>query len=318
MWGNTPPALLGRWALFTGLLLLLGAWGFRTLVARRAFLPEAARRAGERAVQEAALLGSALLLLGVAARLVFQLLDFLEPGEPVASQLRFLVLELWWGRVWMAQAGLALTAALILPWRLPREGGSGPLLGGILASGLAVTPALSGHAAGAEEWAAAAIVADALHVVGAGLWLGTLAVLVRAGFLAPAPDGVRDAAVRGWVERFHPLALGCVATVVLTGGFAAWIHTESPAALFRTDWGFALAAKILAVGVVVALGWRNAWRLRPRLREAGVPGRVLDSSLLEVLAAQLVLLATAALVALSPVPDDHLLYDDHLFDDDPL
>lgn len=310
MWGNTLPAILGRWSLFAGLLLLVGAWGFRTLVLRwRPGGGGGAAGTGEldavaSALRRAAWAGSGLVLAGVLLRLGIQVLDFLEPREPVGPQLRFLVLESFWGRVWMGQLALAVAAPLVVPAGLARPSGRA-LAAGFLVLALAVSPAFYGHAAGAERFTRLAMAADAAHVLAAGLWLGTLSVLVLAALGTP-PGRSRDEALRRWMDRFHPLAMACVGVVVATGLFASWLHGGSPRVLFRTDWGFTLLVKLLGVGVVLGVGWRNGWRLRPRLGEPGASGRLLDSALLEVLVAQLVLLATATLVAMSPLEEHHL------------
>lgn len=306
MWGNTFPAILGRWALFSGLVLLVGAWGFRWMVGRsgghgRGSSPPAYRTASG----DMALVGASLLLGGVVMRLLMQALDFVEPSDPLGEQLRFLVLDLFWGRIWMLQAALAVLAVAVLPRLLKREGGGGGLVAaGLVILPLAWTPALSGHAIGSERLKALAVVADGLHVVGSGLWLGTLCVMVVALLRIPAGEE-RDATLREWMVPFHRLAMVCVAVVVGTGVFAAWLHAGSPAVLFRSDWGFALLAKVGAVVLVLAMGWRSGWRLIPRMDDPGIPGKLLDSAMLELLVAQLVLLLTAVLVALSPVEMDH-------------
>jgi len=305
MWGNTFPAILGRWALFAGLVLLVGAWGFRWLVGRQGERsPPEPSHPHLAAAGDLALLGGGLLMGGVVMRLLMQVLDFVEPSEPLGEQLRFLVLELFWGRIWMFQAALALVALLLLPRLLRREGGGTLVLGGLVVVPLAWTPSLSGHAIGSERFTTLAVAADGLHVLGSGLWLGTLCVLLVALLRIPEGEG-REETLRAWMEPFHRLAMVCVGVVVITGAFAMWLHAGSPAILFRSDWGFALLAKLGAVAVVLGMGWRSGWRLRRRLHDPGTPGKLTDSAMLELLVAQLVLLLTAALVALSPVEMDH-------------
>ena len=305
MWGNTFPAILGRWALFAGRVLLVGAWGFRWMVGRSGKRgPGASSRPELAAAGDLALVGGGLLVGGVVLRLLMQVLDFVEPSEPLGEQLRFLIVQLFWGRIWMLQAALALVALILLPWLLRREGGGNLVLGGLVVLPLAWTPALSGHAIGSERFTSLAVAADGLHVLGSGLWLGTLCVMLVALLRIPE-GGEREETLREWMEPFHRLAMVCVGVVVVTGAFAMWLHAGSPAVLFRSDWGFALLAKLGAVAVVLGMGWRSGWRLRPRLHEPGAPGKLTDSAMLELLVAQLVLLLTAALVALSPVVMDH-------------
>src|SRR5690606_18834771 len=107
----------------------------------------------------------------------------------------------------------------------------------------ALMPGLSGHAAGAGSLAGPAVAADLLHILGAGLWLGGLSVLVVAALRITTENGLRDAAVRGWIEPFHRVAMISVVTVVVTGFFATWLHASSPSVLLRTGWGVVLLTK---------------------------------------------------------------------------
>lgn len=304
MWSNSLPAVLGRWGLFAGLLMLVGAWGFRVLVAREGNGSGEVEPTVRSTVRGTVLVGGIFLLVGIAARLGVQVMDFVEPTEPLGGQVAFLVGQTFWGRTWLVQCALAVVAVPLLAAWLPGAGGTvRSTLLALVVLPCAAMPALSGHAVASENFRTMAIVADTGHILASGLWLGTLLALVVAALRLPSSGGTRDGAVRRWVEPFHRLAMASVAVVLVTGLFATWLHA-SPAALVGTRWGNVLLVKSTLVGVVLLLGWKAGWKLRTELHRPGVPGRLVNSALLELIVAQLVLIATAVLVALSPVLDD--------------
>jgi len=299
MWGMTLPAILGRWALFGGLFLLIGSWGMRGLVHRGTRVVPEAEPVVAGAARQAALAGGILALAGVLLRLLFQLLDFAEPREPLGPQLRYLVVGSVWGRVWSVQLAAAILALALFPgWMRDAAGGGRLAAGGLLLGALVLTQALSGHAAGNPL----GVAADAVHFFSGGLWLGTLAVLLLTAFRL---GEARDRSVRGWAPPFHRLATLCVAGVIVTGAVSAGLILRPADAQLQSGWGFALILKLAAVAIVLAMGWRAGWRTGPRLAEEGVPARWLEGAVLELVAAQLVLVATALLVALSPLAEEH-------------
>lgn len=141
-----------------------------------------------------------------------------------------------------------------------------------------------------------------MHEVGAGLWLGTLLVLLIAGLPAilgnESTKGRHQLIVADLVVRFSPLALGATALLVLTGVVTSWLHLKYLAALWTTPYGFALDAKLGIVLVVVAFGAWNWRRLTPRLNAEEAAGTLRRSSTIELIFAALVLLITAILVSL--------------------
>ena len=88
--------------------------------------------------------------------------------------------------------------------------------------------------------------------------------------------------------------MACVATLVLTGSYAAWLHVDSFAALVSTVYGRTLTLKLILVAAVLGLGALNFRVLTPKLGE---------QSGNDALLAQVVLFATAILVRTSPM--DH-------------
>ena len=141
-----------------------------------------------------------------------------------------------------------------------------------------------------------------LHVLFAALWIGTLFVLVVAGISAvlrdePARDR-RGAIVADMVNRFSPLALASAGMVAVLGVITAWRHLHRLSALWTTPYGYALLAKLVVVGVVVALGAWNWRRQRPMLGSEDAAHGIRRSATGELVAAGMVLLITGVLVSL--------------------
>jgi putative copper export protein len=149
--------------------------------------------------------------------------------------------------------------------------------------------------------------ANAVHRLAGGLWLGTLFVLVIAGLGVVLHDerarDRRGAIAARMVNGFSPLALTCGMTIVLTGLITAWLHLNPLSSLWTTPYGYALLAKLALVTVVFTLGAWNWKRQRPTLGSEDAAHAIKRSSRAELTAAALVLAASAVLVSLpSPKP----------------
>jgi putative copper export protein len=118
----------------------------------------------------------------------------------------------------------------------------------------AVLLPLGGHAAGVLP-AGGAELADALHVLSAGMWAGGILALAS---LKP-PDGWKSPEARLLLERFAGLALIAFAVTALTGLLRATEQLPAVSDLWTTSYGVVLALKSLGVIVMLALS-SLAWR----------------------------------------------------------
>src|SRR6185503_4938010 len=79
---------------------------------------------------------------------------------------------------------------------------------------------------------------NAVHILAASTWLGTLLVLTLIGIrgvMRSAAAGVKRAElVCDLVNSFSPLALGAATIVALTGLTTAWLHLKRLSALWAT------------------------------------------------------------------------------------
>ena len=180
--------------------------------------------------------------------------------------------------------------------------GAAWLLAGLGALALAFAPALSGHAAAAPRLGPLAILADTLHVLAAGGWIGGLLVLVAAG--VPAAMRLeredRGPAVAALVNAFSPTALAFAGALTLTGLFAAWLHMGSIPALWQSGYGQTLLVKLGVLSGVFATGAYNWLKVKPALGDELGATRLRRSARVEIAVGAVVLLVTAVLVATAP------------------
>lgn len=143
---------------------------------------------------------------------------------------------------------------------------------------------------------------NAVHVLAASTWLGTLLVLaligIRGVIRSSSSGQQRAELVSDLVNSFSPLALTAAAIVAITGVTNAWLHLKRVSALWTTSYGIALLVKLVFVLIVVVLGAWNWRRVRPSLGAEGSEQTIRRSAAMELTFAGLVLVTTAVLVTL--------------------
>jgi putative copper export protein len=143
---------------------------------------------------------------------------------------------------------------------------------------------------------------NAVHVLAASTWLGTLLVLsivgIRGVIRLGTPGITRAELVCDLVNAFSPLALTAATIVALTGLTTAWLHLKRLSALWTSSYGITLIIKLMFVLGVVVMGAWNWKRVRPALGESGSEETIRRSSTMELTFGALVLLATSVLVTL--------------------
>ena len=220
--------------------------------------------AWRQAALRVARLAAPLLLLALLARLGMQTWLAFGGDRPMSLDLAVIILRdtYWgWGWTWQLLAGLACWVALAPSVTRGRRGWIVPL---VAASGVGASVALTGHAAGVESGLASVTTAHAVHVIAAGLWLGTLAVVLRVTRQTNLTSAGARAAFAQAIAHFSPQALVAVITLAASGLVSAWEYVDSVAALL-SPYGFVLIAKIIAFGSAGLCGVYN-WRVvRPVL-----------------------------------------------------
>jgi putative copper export protein/methionine-rich copper-binding protein CopC len=334
---GSPGYVAVRWLTFLGLLGVIGAVAFRLVVLglvvrRRA--PDGMAILGTASGRSAVVgAGFALVLaIAVATRLYTQFLAVHGPGTALSwTSISPLLTRTTWGTGWITQAGATVIVLIgfLLARRLspaPAEpdafgapAGSdgrtvganmdrnstlnvGWVLAAIAAVVLAFTPAMGGHAVATPGYAGLAILADGLHVLGAGGWLGSLLAVLVIGIPAALKLGRerRGSAVAELVHAFSPAALFFAALVTITGIIAATLHLGTVGDLWQSEYGRVLLLKVAVLSLLFGTGAYNWLRVRPALGDMEGARRLRRSAGAEVAVGAVVLLITAVLVATPP------------------
>ncbi len=238
---------MARFVLFLGLALLIGGAWFAAYL-----WPE-----GRRDPRVRRFLGGALALTGLATLLGLLLQGPYTSGGGFGDMLSgdqiSAVLETRFGVVWMLRLGLLVVAGLLVRMMVRHDGplprwwfGAGALTG----LSLSATPGLAGHAS-VGRWVFLALPVDMLHVLGMAVWLGGLVTLAIARTDEHAYGRV--------AERFSGLALGAVVVLALTGAFQSVRQLQPFSALWDSDYGRLLIAKLVAFAVLLLIA---AWSRR--------------------------------------------------------
>jgi putative copper export protein len=285
-----------RFALLAGLLAVLGvevaAWRLVPVIARHAG-DAASRVQGRLRRLERAMVG--VLAAVVILRLVQQAAAFAETPSAWPTAVPLVLQKTMWGRGWLLQA---ISLTVVAATRVQGRGVLGAVRLAALV-GLAIAPALSGHAIGAPRLALTAVATDAAHVLAGAVWIGTLAAMAAA---AGAERRVLSApTMLGVLGRFSPLALGSAVVLAATGAFASWLHLETPSALWATPYGRTLLLKLACTACIAAVGAFN-WRVAtPRLAASGTVTPLARAVVVELGLACILLGVTAALIV-TPLP----------------
>jgi copper transport protein len=270
--GETEPpsatAVAGHWLLYLGLVVLFGA-GVTGLVA---FGSSNVRRWLLGVAWVCAAIGVVLMTLAERAAVDVPL------GTLLSSDAggKFVLLA-----VAVGVTGVAVLAAVLRPGR------------GTLAA-LAVTAAgaMLARATGGHAGSPVMVVAQWIHFMGVGAWIGGLAWLFLGLFRKLDPAQVR---------RFSALAGIALAVVVVSGllrswnelGLGWWLHP------FRNGYTTTLALKVAIVIPLIGLGAVNRYRNVPRYGSGGSQ-TMLRTVGGELALAAAVLLATGVLTGLPP------------------
>jgi copper transport protein len=310
----SPLATAGRWLLYCGLALLVGAAATGLAVYDRRLPP------GARPLLWA---GASLAVVGLAARVAAEKAAVgASLGDLVASDTGRNLAWLTAGVLASATAAGLLAARIRQPDRPHRatmadnrhaRPGDGVGRGWLAAVGLTAAAAmglqvLAGHAAAPSTLRPVNLLAQWLHLLAAGVWagglVGLLAGLLRHPHQAPQSDTTTaDGAVDRVqaVLRFSRLALPVVGVLAATGLDRALGLAGGWSGLTRTSFGRILDLKLLLFAGLLALAARNRYRLLPAL--AGPAGRLSTlrrSVTAEIALVAAVLLAAALLTQLPP------------------
>jgi copper transport protein len=268
----SPQLVVTRWLAFLGLMLAVGLFALRAVIARpAASLDPAPLRELSRATTAAlvfALVAIPLYVLVATAEFAQRpFLDFAATVPVVRDSnlgRSFTDLE-----VVLALFAIAACAVLFVDDGRRRQRSAAALLaltGALLAAGAATAvPGLAGHAAQTSP-AALSLVLDWAHVTAAAVWLGGLLGVIILG--ARTPPGRRLEVLGLVVPRFSNTALVCVLLVIASGVAASIVHLPTPSSLWGTSYGQAILVKVGLLACALVAGGMNYARTVPQLAAA--------------------------------------------------
>ena len=313
------PLIWARLIHFAASIAVTGAVFFLGLVAEPAF--RQAKAAGSivsdtrRRLAAISWIGLAAAILSGTAWLVLQAAQMADVplGAALSEGAAWTVLsETDFGQAWTLRLIIALLLAASLPWLAvanPVLSRQRAAVSGLLAAALVGTLAWGGHAvAGTGVQGGVHLVADVLHLIAAGAWLGALiplALLLRAA--AADLQQANLAVARAAVLRFSALGVVSVGTLVASGLINTWVLAGSVPALIGTDYGRLLLAKIALFLIMLLFAAANRLWLSPRLevspdigRARGLLGQLGRNTIAEVAVAILVIAIVSVLGTMAP------------------
>jgi copper transport protein len=272
--------IIGRWGLLLGLIAVVGAGAVGGLVN-----PSSA------AVARMALAG-----VGVAAAggLVFAeaqrraaetgFLDLLETDIGRSLLYRAVFISISFAVI----AGAYRAAGRVRAWLLWAAAGA--------AGAAMLVHVEAGHASAITSWTWAAVGAQWIHFMAAGIWIGGLGALLL---------GIRglegDVRARG-VKRFSAMAGIMLAAVFVTGVVRSITEIKTWSELFSSGYGRAVLIKVLLLSGLAGLGAINRYRNVPQ-SSTNVLG-LRRISRIEVGVASVVIAVAAVLASISPPAED--------------
>jgi putative copper export protein len=268
---------------YLALLLAVGACGVRWLLLPRVRdLPSGTIVECERQLAHVVLAAALTLTLALVLRLAAHTTAVFGFAEAATVEaLRVVAIDSRWGSGWRIQflsaVALSATASTI---RVHRQ------LGWMSATCVMVVCCVSlpllGHAAGDPRRAAI----HAVHILGGGAWLGTLATVLILGER-------RHALLRS----FAPIALSGATLLAGSGALMILQYVAAPSDLWTTAYGWTLSIKLVLVGVVAVCGFRN-WRFWRGATSIGKSERRGRLEVAETMFAVAVVVVTALLTEL--------------------
>lgn len=298
--------LVARFVAYLAIFVIVGAVAFRMVVLTRSGLSTTVVGRGSRRSAALGALASMTLMLVDIVKLGLQTSEMRFPTDSWLKVAMTMLRQTSWGTVWMIQFGGALLLAMMFTLArkdaLPRWN-----VLALMSIGMAATPAFASHAMSAQRLVQYSIPADIAHVLGASLWIGTLCVMFASivGGDGSEPQSQQDVAesranyITSLLRSFSPLALTGSALVGASGVVSSLAHIEHWPDLTGTTYGQKLIVKLIGVGIIVVLGFRN-WKLvTPGVQKDG-PGRMTRGMAIELLLALVVLGITASLVVTPP------------------
>jgi len=235
-----PAAVAGLWLLYWGLALLAAAGATGILVF------------GWRLPRGAPIMVVAGWLYAAAGIVTMIFSERAAAGVPFGELFRATT-----GRSLLAQAAAVAVCGIAALYTARRPAGPGLAVLGAAAAAALFVHAQAGHAESQSSVRLLNVADQWLHMLAAGVWVGGLVWLLLG--LRNLDGAARASAVR----RFSQMALAAVALLAVTGVLRAVPEVGSLGALVTTSFGVVLLIKSSLFLALMAIAWRNRYRLVP-------------------------------------------------------
>jgi copper transport protein len=277
-----------KWLGFTATTAWLGGLAFMVWIFQPTIANDSAKSNGQKAPLEvAAQRIHAILWIAIFVFFVSQILALIGQmvsltGLPIAEAfslgtLRAVLARTNYGHWWIVRmlSGMGLLGFCIFSIRLGNSEGSGIVVKSrtnilpqacscALGSMMLLSISMSGHAVGVPKQTILAVGADWVHLAATVTWTGGL-IYLWAIVAAVERKSEQVASLTSLVHRFSRLARICVALLLVTGAYSAWIHMPHWSSFTSTDYGRVLLGKLLLVIVILLIALVNLRRVLPAL-----------------------------------------------------
>ncbi len=129
----------------------------------------------------------------------------------------------------------------------------------VLGSVVLISISLTGHARAVSRWPVLAVGSDWAHLAATTIWIGGLAFLWITVSIEEGKNEEGTEFLLAVATRFSLIARICVAVLVITGIYAAWLHMPNWRSFVSTDYGRVLSIKLLIIVPLFLIGLIN-WR----------------------------------------------------------
>jgi len=262
-----PLEVVIRWADFVALATLIGALALQLLLPAPIDPGRSLIVATEQRLLKLALVAAAAALITSLGGIIVQAIALGSANLSAGEAAWQLLTQTSYGLRWMMREGWTIVLLIIIAWQRRQPQLNRLVLGATLPLllALAVLQAMNGHAASSTDLSNVGIVATALHLLGAGVWVGGLIALAAA--IAPLlRRSFEEAALaRTILRRFGLIAAASLSVLFVTGIYNSGQQVASLDALLYTLYGQALLLKIGLVLAVGFIGLMNSAQLHPRV-----------------------------------------------------
>ncbi|MAT95556.1 MAG: hypothetical protein CL608_00190 [Anaerolineaceae bacterium] len=176
-----------------------------------------------------------------------------------------LLVDSRWGWLWLGRQ--ATFAALAVLFGKMQQRSNWEIVAVVLVVGTAVLQALTSHAAAVTDLSSLALLADALHVLAMGAWLGgvvSLLIGIPAVAAQALPEQARQLRKEAW-RVFGPVAAVSVGLLVFSGLVSAGFQVATPDAMLTSFYGQSLLTKIGLMLLMGLFGLINSASLHSRI-----------------------------------------------------